>query len=160
MRQDLTSDSVSRHIDASPQELYDIVSDVTRTPELSSEIADVKWLDGATGPAVGARFRARNSAGRGPDWFNKPVITVADRGRAFAFERTEWIGGTLRWSYRFEPDATGTTVTESYEVTEPLNAFGWFLIGTLYGLKDRKTDLRQGMTETLERLAVMVRQPA
>ncbi|GAC55187.1 MULTISPECIES: SRPBCC family protein [Gordonia] len=160
MRQDLTSDSVSRHIDASPEELYDIVSDVTRTPELSSEIADVKWLDGATGPAVGARFRARNSVGRGPDWFNKPVITVADRAREFAFERTAWIGGTLRWSYRFEPDATGTTVTESYEVTEPLNAFGWFLIGTLYGLKDRKGDLRQGMTETLERLAVMVRQPA
>lgn len=140
MRQDLTSDSVSRHIDASPEELYDIVSDVTRTPELSSEIADVRWLDGATSPAVGARFRARNSAGRGPDWFNKPVITVADRGRVFAFERTEWIGGILRWGYQFEPDATGTTVTESYEVTKPLNAFGWFLIGTLYGLKEALPD--------------------
>lgn len=160
MRQDLTSDSVSRHIDASPDELYDIVSDVTRTPELSSEIADVKWLDGATGPAVGARFKARNSAGRGPDWYNKPVITVADRGREFTFERTEWIGGTLRWSYRFDPDATGTMVTESYEVTKQLNSFGWFLIGTLYGLKDRKADLRQGMTETLERLAALVREPA
>lgn len=136
--------------------MYDIVSDVTRTPELSSEIAHVEWLDGATGPAVGARFRARNSVGRGPDWHNKPVVTVADRGREFTFERTEKIAGTLRWSYRFEPDAGGTTVTESYEVTRPLSLLGWFVIGPVYGLKDRKSDLRAGMTDTLERLANVV----
>lgn len=156
MRQELTSDSVSRHIDASPDELYDIVSDVTRTPELSSEIAHVEWLDGATGPAVGARFRARNSVGRGPDWHNKPVVTVADRGREFTFERTEKIAGTLRWSYQFEPEQGGTLVTESYEVTRPLSLFGWFVIGPVYGLKDRKSDLRAGMTDTLERLAKVV----
>ncbi|MCG7630918.1 SRPBCC family protein [Gordonia McavH-238-E] len=156
MRQELTSDSVSRHIDATPEELYDIVADVTRTPELSAEIAHVEWLDGATGPAVGARFRARNSAGRGPDWHNEPVVTVADRGREFTFERTEKIAGTLRWRYRFEPEAGGTRVTESYEVTRPLSLLGWFVIGPLYGLPDRKSDLRAGMIDTLERLATVV----
>jgi hypothetical protein len=155
MRQDLTTDTVDRWIDASPQALYDLVADVTRTPELTPDIVRVEWLDGATGPAVGARFKAINSAGRGPKWSNKPVITTLDPGREIAWSRTEVIGGTLEWRYRFEPEGTGTRVTESYEVTKPLPLMGWFLIGTLFGLKDRKGDLRASMARTLDRLAEM-----
>jgi hypothetical protein len=153
VRQQLTSDSVSRSIQASPEALYDVVADVTRTPDLSPEVVACQWIDGATGPAVGARFVARNSAGRGPDWNNKPVVTVADRGREFAFARTERGAGTLVWRYRFTPEGSGTLVTESYEVTSPVALVGWFIIGVLYGNKDRRGDLRRGMTTTLERLA-------
>lgn len=42
---------------------------------------------------------------------------------------------------------------ESYEVRTPLNRFGWFIIGTLVGLKDRQTDLRNSMAASLRRLA-------
>ncbi len=153
MRQELSADQVSRHIDAPADQLYDIISDVTRTPELAPEIISCVWLDGATGPAVGARFKARNHAGRGPKWSNKPVVVAAERGRDFAFERTEPFSGTVRWVYRFEPDGTGTRVTESYEVTHALSIVGWFVIGTLYGLKHRRSDLRKNMTATLEWLA-------
>lgn len=153
MRQQLTHDSVERVIQASPETLYDVVADVTRTPDLSPEIVACEWLDGATGPAVGARFRATNHVGRGPDWHNNPVVTVADRGREFAFERTERGAGTVAWRYRFIPEDGGTRVVESYEVTHPLTLFGWFIIGVLYGRKDRRADLRRGMVETLERLA-------
>lgn len=153
MRQELTTDSVSRHIDASPHDLYAIVSDVTRQPETSPEIVSCTWIKGATGPTVGARFKAVNRAGRGPNWPNKPVVVSADPGREFAFARTEPFAGTVEWRYRFEPDATGTQVTESYEVTKELTIVGWFIIDTLYGLKDRRGDLRTGMEQTLDRLA-------
>jgi hypothetical protein len=156
MRQELTTDSVSRYIEAAPDKLYDIISDVTRQPETSPEIVKCTWLDGATGPAVGARFRAINHAGRGPDWPNKPVVTVADPSREFAFARTEPFAGTVEWRYRLEPEGTGTKVTESYTVTKRLKIGGWFIIDTLYGLKDRRSDLRAGMTTTLERLAELV----
>jgi hypothetical protein len=153
MRQDLTTDTVDRYIEATPEALYDLVADVTRTPELTADIVKVEWLDGATRAVVGARFKATNKAGRGPAWSNKPVITVADRGREIAWSRTEAIGGTLEWRYRFEPEGTGTRVTESYEVTKPLPLIGWFLIGTIYGLKDRRGDLRASMLRTLDRIA-------
>lgn len=153
MRQQLTTDSVSRIIQASPEALYEIVSDVTRTPELSPEIVRCTWLDGATGPAVGARFRAVNKAGRGPSWPNRPVVTTADPGSEFAFARTEPFGGTVEWRYRFEPEGDGTRVTESYTVTRPVSIIGWFIIDVLYGLKDRRSDLRAGMLRTLEQLA-------
>ncbi|HWC35394.1 MAG TPA: SRPBCC family protein [Mycobacteriales bacterium] len=156
MKQELTTDRVSRHIEARPEALYSLVSDVTRTPEYSPEVVKCTWIKGATGPVVGARFKAINHAGRVPDWPNKPVVTVADAGRAFAFERSEVGGGTIEWRYTFEPEGTGTLVTESYTVLKPVNALGWFIIDTLAGLKDRESDLRRGMTESLDRIAAIV----
>jgi hypothetical protein len=155
MRQNLTTDTVERYIEASPELLYDIVSDVTRTPELSPEIVKCKWVKGATGPTVGARFRAINSVGRGRIWPNWPIVITADRGREFAFSRTEPFAGTLEWRYRFIREGTGTKVVESYTVTKPITLVGWFFIDTLSRLKDRAGDLRRGMTTTLDRLAAV-----
>jgi hypothetical protein len=160
MRQELTTDSVSRFIRATPAALYDFISDVTRTPELSPEIVKCTWVKGATGPAVGARFKAINKVQRGPSWPNTPVVLTAEPGKEFAFARTEPFGGTVEWRYRFEPDGDGTRVTESYEVTKNLSIVGWFIISTLYGLKDRQGDLRSGMEQTLERLAALTESSA
>jgi len=159
MKQDLDHDSVNLHMDASPQEIYDVVSDVTRTPEFSPEILECTWLDGATGPVVGARFKARNKVPNRPSWNNKPVVTVADPGREFSFARTEPFAGTVEWTYRFEPDGTGTMVTETYSVTRALSPIGWFVIGTLFARKDRRADLRAGMEQTLQRIRKVVEQP-
>ena len=153
MRQQLTADSVELVIDATPESLYAIVADVTRTPELSPEVVKCIWINGATGPSVGARFRAINKAGRGPKWPNTPVVVTAEPGREFAFARTELFAGTVEWRYRFEREGNATRVTESYAVTKDLTVVGWFIIDTLYGLKDRRSDLRRGMDETLKRLA-------
>jgi hypothetical protein len=153
--QSLDRDESSIHVAAPPEAVYSVVSDVTRTPELSPEILRCAWLDGATGPAVGARFVATNKAGRF-QWRNRPVVLAADPGREFAFARTEPLAGTVEWRYRFEPEDGGTRVTESYEVTRPITRLGWFGIGTLAGCKDRRGDLRRGMEQTLQRLKEVV----
>src|SRR3954466_15495223 len=49
--------SVTVHMAAPPEKVWDLVSDVTRIGEFSPETFDAEWLDGATGPAVGTRFR-------------------------------------------------------------------------------------------------------
>ena len=162
MRQELTGDTVDRYIEASPEALYDFIADVTRTPERTPDIMRCEWLDGATGPAVGARFKSINRQGRGPNWSNKPVVTVADRGEEFSFSRTERFAGTIVWRHRFVAEGTGTRVIESYEVVQPISVVGWFIIDTLYGLKDRRAELRASMTASLDRLAELVEtsQPA
>jgi hypothetical protein len=150
--QTLDHDSVSLHIAAPAERIYSLVADVTRTPEFSPEILRCTWLDGATGPAVGARFAAVNKVPHRPSWTNRPVVLAVEPGRRFAFERTERLGGTVEWSYRFEPDRDGTLVTVGYEVTRPVPWLGWFMITHLFGRPDRRTDLRQGMEQTLQRL--------
>ena len=156
MRQELTTDTVERHIEAPPELLYDFIADVTRTPERTPDIVRCKWIDGATGPAVGARFKSINKQGRGPNWSNKPIVTVADPGREFSFTRTEPFAGTILWRHRFEPEGTGTRLIESYEVLKPISAVGWFIIDTLYGMKDRQTDLRASMIASMDRVAELV----
>lgn len=146
----VTGDEVSTWIDAAPEVVYDLVADVTRTPQWSPEIVSCEWLDGATGPAVGARFRARNRTTRW-SWANEPEVTVADRGREFTFVRRERTAGELVWRYRFEPSGTGTTVTESYAVTRTIPRAA-YLIFRIFGSRDRVRELRQGMEITLARL--------
>lgn len=154
----LTSDEVSLWIDAPPEVLYALVSDVTRTPEWSPEIVSCEWLDGAEGPAVGARFKARNKVAW-MSWSNEPVVQVADPGREFAFSRLERTAGELWWRYRFEASGTGTQVTESYEVTRPIPRLA-YLMFRLTGDRDRAAVMREGMRTTLRRLKEVAESPA
>ena len=152
--QTLDRDRRSTVIPVAPDRLWGILSDVTRTPELSPEILRCHWVEGATGPAVGARFEATNTV-NGKSWKNTPVVTAAEPGRVFAFERTERFAGTVAWRYVLEPVEGGTRVTESYEVVRPLSRLGWFVITRVYGCRDRRADLGSGMEQTLRRLAEM-----
>jgi hypothetical protein len=108
----------------------------------------------ATGPAVGARFEAVNTAASGKSWKNRPVVTVAEPGQEFAFTRTEAFAGTITWRSRFEPVDGGTRVVESYEVERPVSRLGWFVIEKIFRGGDRREVLRDGMRQTLERMRV------
>jgi hypothetical protein len=44
--------------------VWELVTDVTRTGEWRRENTGAVWLDGATGPAVGARFSGTNRRGK------------------------------------------------------------------------------------------------
>jgi hypothetical protein len=90
---------------------------------------------------------------------NKPVITVLEADRAISWSRTEPFGGTVEWSYRFEPHDGGTLVTESYRVTKPISRFGWLIIGTMSATDDRRAQLHAGMEQTLQRIKQVAESP-
>lgn len=54
-----------------------MIADVTRTPELSPEVVSCAWIEPATGPTVGARFRAVNKVAGRPTWTNTPPVDIA-----------------------------------------------------------------------------------
>ncbi|HXS87596.1 MAG TPA: SRPBCC family protein [Mycobacterium sp.] len=159
MRQELEHDEVSLVIRATPATLYDLVTDITRTAEFSPNVLRSQWIGGATAPAVGARFKASSAPRRGFAPSNKAVIASADRGRQFAFNRTVPFAGTVEWRYQFSPESDGTRVIESYTVIKPITALGWFIIGIVFGEKDRKTALRADMQETLLRIKAAIESP-
>lgn len=92
--------SASVRIEASAEDLYDLVTDVAGMGRFSTECIGGDWLDGATGPAIGARFRGRNRRGW-VRWSTVNRVVAAERGVEFAFETD---GSGARWTYRFEPD--------------------------------------------------------
>jgi hypothetical protein len=147
----LTHDEVSTRIDATPERVYGLVADVTRMGAWSPECRRCEWADGATGPAVGARFKAWNRRGLAR-WSNKPTVVAAERGVEFAFSRTGPGAGEVVWRYRFRPDGDGTIVTESYEAIRRASPVVIWLILRLMRIADREVDLRDGMRSTLDRI--------
>ncbi len=146
-----TTGEASIHIDASPEKVYELVSDVRRMGEWSPECRHCEWLDGATGPAVGARFKGSNRSGFAR-WSTKPRVVTADEGREFAFA-TELRGKDLtKWSYRFDPDGDGTKLTESFELMNDMPAYISFTEKYVMRIKDRKADLEKNMQATLTRI--------
>ena len=95
---------------SSPEALYDLVSDVTRTGEWSPVCTRCWWDEGATGQ-VGDWFTGHNEV-PGRTWETRSQVVAADRGREFAW----LVGGRLvRWGFTLEPVADGTRLTESWE---------------------------------------------
>jgi hypothetical protein len=99
----------SIQIAAAPEDVYDLLADVTRMGEWSPECYRCEWLDGATTADVGARFRGYNLLGRFR-WATTAVVIAAQRGREFAFTVVHDKTGRdeTRWRYRLEPSAGGT----------------------------------------------------
>jgi len=141
-----TRGEVKMTISATPELLYALVTDVTRMGEWSPECRRCEWLDGASGPSVGARFRGHNRIAR-YRWTTTSQVTAAEPGREFAFNVVEEGRESTRWRYLFEPSDEGTVVTESYE-------FCWapwvHVVTNILMRRDR--GLQRGMERTLRRL--------
>lgn len=148
--------SVSREIEAPAETVYDLLSDVTSMGDYSPENTGAVWLGGATGPAVGARFKGTNRIGS-VRWSTKPTITVADRGRVLAFQVPGRAGST--WTYRFDPVPGGVRVTESMR-QDRATPFPIRFLQRRAGVTDRAEHLRTGMALTLERVAAAAERQA
>ncbi|MEO3757769.1 SRPBCC family protein [Mycobacterium sp. B14F4] len=95
---------------ASPDEVYAMVSDVTRMGEWSP-ICRACWWDEGDGPRVGAWFTGRNET---PErtWETRSQVVASDPGREFAWEVND---GRVYWGYTFEPVDGGTRLTETWK---------------------------------------------
>ena len=141
------SASVSGWIAAPPSVVWALVSDLTRMGEWSPETHRVEWLGGATGPAVGVRFRGHNRRPFLQRWSTTPTIRVCEPDRELAFALGLATRDFVVWRYQLEPDGDGTRVTESVTVR------GWALYGLLRPRR-RERQLVDGMQHTLERLKI------
>ncbi|HEV3130321.1 MAG TPA: SRPBCC family protein [Acidimicrobiales bacterium] len=146
-------DSVTVHMDAPPDRVWDLVSDVTRIGSYSPETFEAEWLDGATGPEVGSRFRGHvKRNGKGPVYWTSCTVLASEPGREFAFGVGARDKPLNTWRYRLEPAGDGTDVTESFELTDTaVLRLYWALLGWARGRTNRN-----GMRTTLERIKAEV----
>ena len=146
--------SATVHMTAPADEIWDLIADVRNTGRFSPETFEAEWLDGATGPALGARFRGhvkRNEIG--PVYWTTCRVTACDPGREFGFEVLLGDRAVNNWHYQLTPKADGTDVTESFRM-------GGSLMTTLYywmfgGLLRQRRNIRD-MTKTLNRIKDVV----
>ncbi len=149
--------SVTVHMSVPPERVWDLVSDVTKIGRYSPETFEAEWLDGATGPAVGARFRGHvKRNGVGPVYWTTCTVLACDPSREFAFGVGPSDKPLNTWRYRMQPAGDGTDVTESFELRDvwPMRVY-WALLGWARGRTNRN-----GMRTTLERIKAEVESPA
>ncbi|CAJ1586726.1 SRPBCC family protein [[Mycobacterium] wendilense] len=149
--------SVTVHMNAPADEIWELIADVRNTGKFSPETFEAEWLDGATGPAVGAKFRGhvrRNEIG--PVYWTTCRVTSCEPGRDFGFEVLLGDRAVNNWRYQLEPAGGGTDVTESFRMNEGIFTT---LFGLLGGQLRKRRNIRD-MTKTLNRIKDVVEQPA
>ena len=136
-----------------PDKIWNLIADVRNTGKFSSEVMEAEWLDGATGPKLGARFRGhvkRNEIG--PVYWTTCKVTSCEPGREFGFAVLLGDRAVNNWHYALAPTDGGTDVTESFRTDE---SFAMKLFGLLGGQLRTRRNIRD-MRKTLERIKAVV----
>ncbi len=142
-------DEVSIFIQAAPERVWELVSDVRRMGEWSPECFRCMWLGRRRGPVPGARFVGFNRRGF-VCWPTLNRVEQAERGRSFLFLTTT---SGVRWGYRMEPVDDGTELVEHRDTSHSKRWVVKPFAELLLGGEDRHADeLRAGMRQTLERI--------
>lgn len=139
----------TRLIAAPPEEVYDLVADVTRMGEWSPTCTNAEWTDDDH-----TRFIGENVAGD-LEWETICRVDVANRGGEFTFFNRGFDGAEdlVRWSYRFDAIDGGTRLTETWTVLPAYEPVGRQLTSDLIGFLDgMKETARSGMDATLRNL--------
>jgi uncharacterized protein YndB with AHSA1/START domain len=140
--------SATVQINASPEEVWQIVSDLGRMPEFSPELRKA-FVIGK--PGVGANIIGINRR-KAVVWPTTSKVVRWEPGRAVAWKTRE-SGAT--WVYELEPSDTGTTVTGRRVL--PKFTLGTTLLGpAIGGAQGHDAELADGIRTTLERIRTTV----
>ncbi|CAM2755431.1 cyclase [Mycobacterium intermedium] len=101
----------STWIDAEPRRVWSLVSDIELMPTLSNELQSVEWVEGATGPKVGARFVGHNSHDAFGEWSTTSQILACDEAREFSWVVGDPENPSATWRFVLTPRDGGTFLT-------------------------------------------------
>lgn len=103
---------VSIHVDASPDAVWAVVSDINLPAQFDTELQKAEWIEPATGPALDAEFRGFNRHQKmGREWDVVCRVSHCEQGRSFGWQVTGDDGGPARWLFSMEPEGDGTRLS-------------------------------------------------
>ncbi|MGO9924633.1 MAG: SRPBCC family protein [Mycobacterium sp.] len=142
--------TASTEVRASAEQVYAVVSDVTRIPQWSPETRRAEWL-------APDRFRAWNRRRLGR-WRTVANVVEAEPGRRFSFVVQVLGGDWTQWTYLIEPrsGAGASRLTEVFRMCVPL-PFGVVVFEHLFlFIRDRRMDLQANLDMSVNRIRAIV----
>ncbi|MUL47361.1 SRPBCC family protein [Mycobacterium sp. CBMA293] len=135
-------------IEASPSDVYALITDLQTLASLAEEAHAMEWQKGSSA-VPGSVFKGHNRSGS-KTWTTSCTVTEAEPGKTFGFEVKSSIVPIAHWRYDIIPTEKGCQVTESTWDNRPglLKMFA----GTLTGIGDRDAANAEHIRLTLERL--------
>ena len=142
-----TTLEASIDIDATPQDVWAVVSDLKRMGEWSPQCRKMRVLGGVV--EEGTKTVNINREGF-LVWPTTSKVVKFQPNKAIAFRILE---NRTIWSYELEPTASGTKVIERREAPTGTSKVSQFLVKTVLGGNDDfEVDLVNGMNTTLARI--------
>ncbi|MEV5840739.1 SRPBCC family protein [Streptomyces sp. NPDC048179] len=99
-------------IDAPPATVWALVSDIELMPDMSEELRSVTWLDGAAGPAVGARFVGRSEHEAFGTWETTSQVIEYVPEAVLAWAVQDPAEPSAVWRFRLRPEDGGTELAQ------------------------------------------------
>ncbi len=101
---------------APPVRVWELLGDPTAMSAFTVECVSMRWVDGWSEPALGAKFRGSNRSGW-RRWSTTCTISRYRPEEEIAWDVTYGPLAIARWSYLISPDGTAdaVTVTERFE---------------------------------------------
>ena len=99
-------------IDAAPSIVWALVCDIQTPAEFSSEFQGGQWLEGATGPALGATFLGRNHHEARGSWETVSTICEFEPEQVFGWAVGDPEVPAAQWRFTLEPDGSGTRIRQ------------------------------------------------
>lgn len=139
--------SASIEIDASPNEVWDVISDLKRMGEWSPQCR--KMIVFGREVKKGTRTLNINRAGK-LHWPTNAKVTEFVPNKMISFRIVE---NRTIWSYELEPTATGTRLTESRKAPNGVSGPSNFATERgLGGIEKFEASLERGIKKTLVRI--------
>ena len=153
---DSPTTDVELFVGAPPERVWDLVTDLNLIVDASPELVGVRWLDGATGPAVGARFVGTNFHRAVGEWETTSIVIDLDRPKVFAWADTDVDHPSAIWRFTLRPRDDGTVVRQWAQ----LGPGPSFLNHAIDAMPDKEeriiqrrlSEFRAGMTANLARI--------
>ena len=102
--------TVSTEIDASPAVVWGLVSDIGLSSRFSTEVSGADWIEGATGPALDARFVGHSAHDAIGEWSTTCVVTGFEPERLFEWSVIGRDGDVSSiWRYTITAGGDGRT---------------------------------------------------
>ncbi|OZF50885.1 polyketide cyclase [Rhodococcus sp. 14-2470-1b] len=134
-------------VDASPEQVWKVVSDLKRMGEWSPQCKKMKVFGGDV--RKGTTTLNINRKGL-LIWPTTAKVVEFEPNKAIAFRIVE---NKTIWSYTLTPSETGTTVVEKREAPTGTSAVSGFLVkNVLGGIEQFDVELVDGMNKTLQRI--------
>ena len=87
--------SATVHMAAPADKIWNLVADVRNIGSYSPEVFEAEWLDGASGPALGARFRGHVNAARQNGGVTVPAVSSPKSSPRAACSHSVWVPSAM-----------------------------------------------------------------
>jgi hypothetical protein len=101
----------STWIDAAPDRVWSLASDIQLMPTLSNELQSVQWAEGYSGPRIGARFVGQNEHPSFGQWSTTSFVVACDEPHEFAWAVGDSDTPSATWRFRLAPKDGGTLLS-------------------------------------------------